>query len=116
MLFITTNVPEANRRFSGVLNLQIRVVQETKEIYLLSRDHTFLEFNLYESSRPATPLTGISLQRISNDVILITSEEILKTDSMYDLHLSYQGNLLLVSDGFFRSDYVVNESGSDVFT
>lgn len=114
-VIITTNVPQANRRFYGVLSLQIRVLEDTNEFFLHSLDHTIDEFNLYGAST-AAPLDGVSLQRISTDIIKITSEEKLQAGLLYDLHISYQGNLLLVSDGFFRSDYVVNESGSDIFT
>ena len=114
-LFITTNVPQANRRFTGVLNLKIRVDKDTKEIYLHSRGHTIIEYQLFEVSKPGSVLPGINFERVSDDVILFTSEENLQAGFVYDLNMSYQGNLLLVADGFFRSDYVVNESGSDVF-
>lgn len=114
-LFITTNVPQANRGFTGILSLQIQVEKDTKEIYLHSRGHKIIEHQLYEASKPELALPGINFERISDDVILFTSEENLQAGFLYDLHLSYQGNLLLVTDGFFRSDYAVNESGSDVF-
>ena len=114
-LFITTNVPQANRGFTGILSLHIQVDKDTKEIYLHSRGHKIIEFQLYEALKPETPLTGINFERVGDDVILFTSEENLKVGFIYDLHVTYQGNLLLMTDGFFRSDFAVNESGSDVF-
>lgn len=111
-LIITTNVNQGNRKFSGVLSLQVRVVEDTNEISLHSRDHTILEHQLYNMARPELPLDGVNLER-TGDVIKITSEQTLQAGLLYDLHISYQGNLLLLSDGFFRSEYVVKESGND---
>lgn len=114
-IFLTTDVPAATRRFTGVVSLQIRVLEDTKEIHLHSRGHTISEFHLYKQNT-ADSLAGISLTRVNSDVILISSEADLEAGFVYDLLLRYQGNLLLASDGFFRSDYVVNEGGSDVYT
>lgn len=114
-IFITTNVPQASSRFTGVLGVQIKVLEDTKEIYLHSRGHTILDFKLYVLNSPSE-LSGISFKRVNPDVILFSSEDNLQAGQVYDLLLRYQGNLLLTSDGFFRSDYVVNESGSDVYT
>jgi hypothetical protein len=117
-VIITTNVPQASTRFTGELSLYVKVVEATKEIYLHSRGHTILEHNLYDLQNPSTPveLPGITLTRFSSDVIVVTSVELLQPNRVYDLHIKYQGNLLLASDGFFRSDYVVNEGGSDTYT
>lgn len=61
-------------------------------------------------------LENVIVERENSDVIKITSEKQLEAGSHYELIIEYQGNLLLASDGFFRSDYVVNVNGSDVYT
>jgi aminopeptidase N len=114
-LFITTNASLTNLNFGGVLSVNIKVLENTKEIFLHSRGHQILDYNLYEKNS-AVQVTDISLSRVNNDVIKITSEEYLTAGMVYDLLLRYSGNLLLESDGFFRSDYVVNEGGRDVNT
>lgn len=114
IVLLSTAVPEAARRFTGVMSLQIRVVEDTKEIVLNSRDHLDFEVQLYSEGN--TLIDGINLLRQSADVIKITTQDNLVAGSLYTLIMSYRGNLLLASDGFFRSDYVVNENGSDKFT
>jgi Peptidase M1 N-terminal domain len=115
-VIITTNVPQASRQFTGILSVLIRVVEDTNEIFLHSRDHTILDYQLYDMSRPgAAPLDNVNLVK-TGDVIKISSEQILQRDLLYDLHISFRGSLVLVSDGFFRSDYVENLNGSDRFT
>lgn len=114
IVLLSTAVPEAARRFTGIVSIQIRVVEDTKEIFLHSRDHTAFDVQMFtEDNRP---INGINLERQSADVIKITTQDNLVAGSFYTLIMSYQGNLLLASDGFFRSDYVVNEGGSDKFT
>lgn len=116
-LIITTNVPSASRRFTGILSLRIRVLESTNEIFLHSRQHIILAFNLYEGiGSEAVELANVSQTRENDNVIKFSSDRALRVGTLYDLHISYQGNLLLASDGFFRSDYVVNENGNDKFT
>lgn len=114
LLILTTNVPGANRRFTGLLALTITVLENTNEILLHSRQHTINSYNLYEKN--GLELEKISINRENDDVIKITSEQELKAGTQYDLMIGYHGNLLLASDGFFRSDYVVNDNGNDVYT
>ena len=111
---ISTDVPGVNPQFTGVVSIFIRIVQNTREIFLHSRQHTIIESMLYEL--PGMESFNVEFERMNDEVVKFSTEEELQAGSLYDLHISYQGNLLLVSDGFFRSDYVVNENGNDVFT
>lgn len=114
-IVITTNVPAENLEFTGILALTLRVVETTNELFLHSRQHTILDFKLYEKDSTEA-LENVSQTRENDNVIKFTSQQQLEAGTSYDLHISYQGNLMLVSDGFFRSNYVVNESGNDIFT
>lgn len=114
IVIISTNVPGATRRFTGDLLLTIKVLQATHEVILHSRQHTITEFHLFDSSN--TELNHVALTRVNSDVIKVSSTQELRAGLSYNLVISYQGNLLLDSDGFFRSDYVVDVNGSDIFT
>ncbi|CRL04603.1 CLUMA_CG017671, isoform A [Clunio marinus] len=113
LLIITTNVPNAATRFSGVLSLKLLVVEDTNQIYLHSRGHTINSFDLFENFNP---ISGLLFSRIDENVINFSSEVTLEAGHSYDLLLQYQGNLLLSSNGFFRSDYVERVEGNDVYT
>lgn len=116
-LILTTNVPSAARGFTGLISIMLRVVEATNEIFLHSRQHRIDEYKLYELvGSEHIKVDDILLSRESDDIIKITSVEVLKAGSTYDLGLEFRGNLMLTSDGFFRSDYVTNVDGSDVYT
>ena len=115
LLIITTRVPAASRRFTGNLVLALRVLENTNEIFLHSRGHTINSWSLYDKDGNLQ-LENVLIERVNDEFIKITSEEELKVGSKYDLLIDYHGNLLLASDGFFRSDYVVNDNGNDVYT
>jgi Peptidase M1 N-terminal domain len=117
VVIMSTNVPAATRAFTGVLSLTLRVVAATNEIFLHSRQHRIDEYALYElRGSEFIELNDILLSRENEDVIKITSTEELKVGSTYELQFQFQGNLLLATDGFFRSDYVTHVNGSDVYT
>jgi Peptidase M1 N-terminal domain len=117
ILIMTTNVPAATRGFTGVLSLTLRVEEATNEIFLHSRQHRIADYMLFElKGGEYIELDNLLLTRESDDVIKITSQEELKVGSAYELQLGFQGNLLLTSDGFFRSSFVTNVNGSDVYT
>lgn len=116
ILIITTRVPVATSRFTGNLVLALRVLENTNEIFLHSRGHTFNSWSLFEQP-DNLQLENILIERVNDEVIRITSEEELKAGTEYDLLIDYHGSLLfLASDGFFRSHYVVNDNGNDVYT
>lgn len=47
-LLITTNVPAPARRFTGLIILKIKVLENTHEIFLHSRQHTINSWSLEE--------------------------------------------------------------------
>lgn len=117
VLIMKTNVPEPARAFSGILSVTVRVLESTNEIFLHSRQHRINDFHLYERNGPENiELEDVLLVRETDDVIKFTTQQELHENSLYELQMDFQGNLLLDSDGFFRSDYVVNDNGNNVFT
>lgn len=117
LLLITTTVPAANRRFTGIVMLTIKALENTNEIFLHSRQQTINSHSLFERiGSQSFLLENVRVERENDDVIKITSEQELKADTYYELIMEYQGNLLLASEGFFRSDYVINDNGNDVYT
>lgn len=114
VVLMTTTVPAANLQFTGILRLALQVLQRTNDIYLHSRAHSIIEFHLYEP--PNIELESVNFTRLSDDVIKFSSEQELQPGLSYILQISFAGNLLLTSDGFFRSDFVVRENGNDIYT
>lgn len=116
LLIITTAVPGPARRFQGTLSLKTRVLQDTHEIFLHSKDHTINDLKVM--FRGSDFAGSVSHTKENDDVIKITCENELKAGSIYELLIIYQGNLLLSSDGLFRSSYVTRDeiTGNDVFT
>lgn len=111
-LILSTNLPAL--RFTGILSITIRVLVDTNEISLHSRGHTINELHL---SQRNVELPISHSHDENNDVIKITSEQELKAGLLYELLINYHGNLLISSDGFFRSAYVVpGDNGNDTFT
>lgn len=116
-LLISTNVPAAAVAFSGISKTTLRVLEDTNEIFLHSRQHRITTFKLYEIvGTVGVKLNGVNYTRENANVIKFTSIETLKSGSLYELLLEFQGSLLRSADGFFRSDYVENVNGSDVYT
>lgn len=111
VVILTTNVPGAARRFTGAVGIKIKVLENTNEIFLHSRQHIISDVELLDESED--PIE-VSAERETVDTIKITSSEMLKEGSFYNLQIEFQGNLLLSSEGFFRSSYV--EIGSDIYT
>lgn len=113
VVIITTNVPEEAPIFSGVVMITIQVLENTNEIFLHSRKQTIDDVVLYFSR---SEMENVFLERENDEVIKITSEQELQAGSVYELQVGFQGDLLLSSDGFFRSSYVENVNGNDVYT
>lgn len=113
-VIISSNVPA--RSFNGTLSVTIRVLVDTNEIHLHSRGHTINELQMFQNNIEL-PGTISHSRDDDNDVIKITSTQELKAGLFYNVLINYHGNLLLSSDGFFRSAYVVpGDDGSDTFT
>lgn len=117
IVIITTSVPSAVRRFNGAVALQLSVLQYTHDIFLHSRGHNIASFELFEATDPnnLNPV-NVTFTKVNDDVIKFTAEQELQVNVSYRLDIEFTGTLSLASDGFFRSDYVVRENGTDEFT
>lgn len=115
LVIITTNVPSAAVRFTGFVNVVVKVLENTNDVYLHSRRHTGLSCTLREFEK-FDEMKNVTIERENDDMIKVHSQQELQAGLSYELAINFQGSLLLVSEGFFRSDYVTNVEGSDVFT
>lgn len=114
-ILLTSGVPDAAVRFSGFASIDIKVHEETKEVYLHSRRHTF-PTNSCKVFMGLELVGNCEISRKNDDVIRIGVDVSLQAESIYSIDFNYQGSLLLTSEGFFRNDYVSYETGTAVYT
>lgn len=114
-ILLTTGVPDAAVRFSGFVSVNIRVFEETKEVHLHSRRHTFTtdSCKIFLGDKKAGSC-GIS--RMNENFIKVEVDVPLIVGSVYSIDIDYQGSLMLTSEGFFRNDYVSYDDDIEVYT
>lgn len=101
------------RRFSGSVVFTFKALESVNEIWLDSRGHSQLEATVFDAS--SNIVANTSVTRESDDVVRFALSSQLTANETYRMILSYNGNLLLNPDGFYRSSYFINENGIERF-
>uniref|UniRef100_A0A182NG41 Aminopeptidase n=1 Tax=Anopheles dirus TaxID=7168 RepID=A0A182NG41_9DIPT len=106
-LFLETQVHTGNRSYSGRVNIELDIRQQTKTIYVHSRGLRITSNELYLRNTP-TNVTFLETLRYVEDVereFVIFSIRRAIAPATYTLRLEFEGHLRTDEDGFYISSY-----------
>lgn len=105
-----------SRRFTGTLLLTFITHEEVSEIWLNSRGHQVSQIEaVIFNERDELTANATAITRESNDVIKISLTSTLHANATYQMILTFGGNLMLTSEGFYRTAYSIIENGIERF-
>lgn len=107
-LIIETKVHSVSRTFTGIIVITAKVLEVTDEIILNSRG-----LNINNVVVVGAVVSGNDVPE--QDILRIKLTEELIVDKDYTIIIEFSGMMQLVSDGFFRSSYIVRENNVDKY-
>lgn len=104
----------SSRSYTGENLFKFHVLEDINEIWLNSRQHQVSEaLMFYEND---TFIANTTITRESEDIVRFLMPSNLAANRTYQMLITFSGNLMITSDGFFRSAYsVFDESGTERF-
>ncbi|XP_053692527.1 aminopeptidase N-like [Sabethes cyaneus] len=109
-LFLDSNVHLNDFTFTGSVQIQITILENTKQIVLHSSRNRITSVRLYKSNQLQEPLDGVD-QDDEKEFLVINTKATLLRNSNYRLVVDFSGDLRDDMLGFYRSSYV-NAEGS----
>lgn len=107
-LIIETKVHSVSRTFTGIIVITAKVLEVTDEIILNSRG-----LNINNVVVIGAVVSGNDVPE--QDILRIQLTEDLIVDRDYTIIIEFSGMMQIVSDGFFRSSYIVRENNIDKY-
>ena len=107
-LIIETKVHSTSRTFTGIVVITAKVLEVTDEIILNSRG-----LKIDGVVVVGAVVSGRDVPE--QDILRIQLTEELTVDKEYMIIIEFSGMMQLVSDGFFRSSYIVRENNVDKY-
>lgn len=104
----------SSRSYTGENLFRFHVLEDINEIWLNSRQHQVSEaLMFYEND---TFIANTTITRESEEIVRFLLPSNLAANRTYQMLITFSGNLMITSDGFFRSAYsVFDESGTERF-
>lgn len=107
-LIIESKVHSASRTFTGTIVIIAKVLEVTDEIILNSQG-----LKIENVVVIGVAVSGRDFPE--QDILRIQLTEELIVDKDYTIIIQFSGTMQLVSDGFFRSSYIVRENNVDKY-
>lgn len=108
---LITWINNADFRFSGLVKIEIEIVNETNEIILHHRQLDILSVNLYNQQNEINIV--YDYDNVTEFLRVTALVEPLQSPFIYTLEISYTGVLRTDNKGFYRSSYQ-NSDGEQV--
>lgn len=114
-LELTLSTTLSSRSYTGSLLFTFYTLEDINEVFLHSRQHQVsqIEAPILDESYNITANTTV--MRESADIIRFSLSSNLSANRTYYMVMTFSGNLMITSDGFFRSAYSVFENGTERF-
>lgn len=110
-LWIKTNVHLNDFDFIGVVNVAIEVNELTKIITLHSKQLNILSAKLWNNHVSPPESVDLAIDLKNDEQLMLTAEEFINV-GLYELEISYQGELRDDDLGFYKTSYI-NENGTE---
>lgn len=111
---LETAIHEGNFTFTGYVDIQINVIEETDVITLHYRQLTISDVQLWDEDTMTSPAYDYFTTREDQEFLVINLSETLKPGETYHVVIDYVGTLRNDDAGFYRSSYF-NEAGKEVW-
>lgn len=105
---LVTNVDKNEFSFSGIVVIDIRVLEASSNIILHARQLNIQFVQLTTKNRTLIPLNDFSYDRTTEFLIISTQTE-LRKDTNFILTIEYIGELRNDQHGFYRTSYLNRE-------
>lgn len=111
---LETAIHEGNFTFTGYVDIQIKVIEETDVITLHYRQLTISDVQLWDEDAMTSPAYDYFTTREDQEFLDINLSETLKPGETYHVVIDYVGTLRNDDAGFYTSSYI-NEAGKEVW-
>lgn len=111
---LVTFVDRKDFNFSGVVKIDLSVIEESTNITLQARLLTIEKVLLRDTQANSVDGITFTYEEETEFVTVLTGDKVLQRGEKYTLEIAYSGELRNITAGFYKTSYI-NEQGDEVY-